>query len=222
LTAELTAEDERVYNDRLAVLRQEYRRRLANGEIKPGADQLVVLSQLRRAGENAKVGPAIQWAEEVRENGGQCIIFTNYRETAEAIASRFNVPALTGETSLSARDRIVADFQSGKQTVFVGTVAAGGVGLTLHANGNCRDVLLLSRPWTPGDATQAEDRAHRIGQTGTVSAVWMQHGDVDTQVDARVIEKASNAEEVLAGKRDALTFANADAMAGEVLAALGW
>lgn len=40
-------------------------------------------------------------------------------------------------------------------------LGAGGVGLTLTA---ACTVILVDRPWTPGDVNQAEDRVRRIGQ----------------------------------------------------------
>ena len=38
------------------------------------------------------------------------------------------------------------------------------LGLTLTRS---HTVILLDRPWTPGDAAQAEDRVRRIGQVRT-------------------------------------------------------
>jgi hypothetical protein len=105
--------------------------------------------------------------------------------------------------------------------VFVGTIGAGGVGINLHAFGACRDVLLVDRPWTPGDAAQVEDRCHRIGQTGTVNAGWLQYGTVDTTVDNLLVSKSENVEEVLAGERKGLSFSQTD-LAGAVVDALGW
>ncbi len=219
---DLTADEQAVYDAKLAALKAEYRRRLASGEIKSGGEKLVLLSQLRLAGSIAKVPAAIELAEEVREQNGQVIIFTEFLESAHAIAKHFGVVAFTGELSATARDEQVTAFQNGTQPVFVGIGKAGGVGLTLHAHGNCRNVILVDRPWTPGDAEQEEKRAHRIGQTNAVLATWVQHGTVDTTIDGILLEKKENSENVLTGTRSTLAFKSPGEIADAVLTALNW
>ena len=220
-TVELTATEEADYNALLASLRAEYNRRLAKGEIKTGGEKLVFLGQLRRAGSLAKTGTAIDIAEEIVEEGGQVVLFFDYIESARKVAEAFGVPVFDGQTSSTARDRIVDDFQSGKTKVFVGT-GAGGEGVTLHANGRCRHVILGDRPWTPGGALQREKRAHRIGQPNAVQAIWLQHGRIDQVVDGILLEKSENIEHVLAGSRQAITFATDGDMAQAVIDALEW
>jgi SNF2 family DNA or RNA helicase len=78
------------------------------------------------------------------------------------------------------------------------TLGAGNVGITLTA-GRC--VILVDRPWTPGDAIQAEKRCHRIGTTGTILSVWLQANGADEAIDALLQEKHEKIELVLAGKR---------------------
>ncbi|MGP2478142.1 hypothetical protein, partial [Listeria monocytogenes] len=79
---------------------------------------------------------------------------------------------------------------------------------TLHAHGNCRNVVLHDRPWTPGDAEQEEKRAHRIGQPNAVLATWLQYGTVDQTIDQILMDKKENSEHVLAGVRTTLSFAS--------------
>jgi SNF2 family DNA or RNA helicase len=52
-------------------------------------------------------------------------------------------------------------------------------------------IILLDRPWTPGEAQQAEDRVRRIGQTKPVTSIWMTAFDLDKQIDA-VLEQKQN------------------------------
>ena len=86
---------------------------------------------------------------------------------------------LTGETPSVKRAQAVENFQQGLSPVFVGTFGAGGVGLTLTA---ACTIILVDRPWTPGDAMQAEDRVRRIGQTKKVTSIWMTAFEVDEQI----------------------------------------
>jgi hypothetical protein len=64
--------------------------------------------------------------------------------------------------------------------------------LTLTAS--C-SVILLDRPWTPGDTRQAEDRIRRIGQTKNSKSYWMSGFELDKQIDDMIVtkEEASNA-----------------------------
>jgi hypothetical protein len=51
-------------------------------------------------------------------------------------------------------------------------------------------VLLIERPWTPGDAEQAEDRCHRIGMGSALTSHWLQLGVADQLVDGLIASKA--------------------------------
>jgi len=98
----------------------------------------------------------------------------------------------------TTRQDYVDAFQAGKMKVFVGTIKAGGVGITLTA---ADTVILHDRALTPGDAVQAEDRLHRIGQHKNVTAIWLQATDTDRKIDDLLVAKQQRIELVLAGKR---------------------
>ena len=198
--AELSAEAKKHYDETFSRLRAEYQRRLAAGEIMDGGEALVMLNHLRHAGSVAKIECAIELAQEIVEQGGSVVLFTEFTESAKQIASAFNGSAelLTGETPQADRQVMVDRFQAGKSKVFVGTIKAGGVGITLTA---AQTVILADRPWTPGDAVQAEDRLHRIGQCNAVTAIWLQANGTDRAIDALLEKKQERIELVLAGKR---------------------
>lgn len=70
---------------------------------------------------------------------------------------------LTGDTR--DRDGAITRFQDGKAPIFLISLKAGGVGLTLTA----ADTVILYDPWwNPAVERQAMDRAHRIGQDKSV------------------------------------------------------
>jgi len=64
--------------------------------------------------------------------------------------------------------------------IFVGGIQAAGVGITLTAAAVC---IFAELDWVPANISQAEDRLHRIGQTGSV---LVQHLVVDGSLDARM------------------------------------
>lgn len=197
---ELTAAQEADYLANIEAMRADYEARLDRGEVMSGGEAIVTLGQLRLAGSVAKVAAAVELAEQCLEEGSQVVIFTEYLQTAATLAEHFGVEPYTGSTGVAEREAIVGRFQAGEDRVFVGIGKAGGVGLTLHAHGRCRNVILVDRPWTPGDAEQEEKRAHRIGQPNAVCSTWLQLGEADARVDAILVAKKRDSELVLSGR----------------------
>lgn len=68
-----------------------------------------------------------------------------------------------------------------KVRVFVGSILASGVGITLV---RAKVVVFAEIDWVPGNMTQAEDRVHRIGQ---YDGVLIQHLVINGSPDARMI-----------------------------------
>ncbi|BDI20975.1 hypothetical protein ANSO36C_67770 (plasmid) [Nostoc cf. commune SO-36] len=191
---------------------------LAYNPANPEAEALVTINILRKVGSEFKVDATIALAEELLEQGQQVVIFTEFVDSAKAIAVSLDGLLLTGETKPTERQILIDQFQSGDSKVFVGTIKAGGVGLTLTAASN---VIMVDRPWTPGDAEQAEDRCHRLGQQNAVFATWLQLGHVDQAIDDLLIQKQQRIELVLKGKRKTLKGINsAKDLARELLAIL--
>ncbi|WP_373527366.1 DEAD/DEAH box helicase [Nostoc sp.] len=216
--AVLEASAAKSYQERIRSLVDDYRRRAKLGEVDENAEALVTLNILRKVGSEFKVDGAITLAEEMLEQGQQVVIFTEFVESAKAIASKLNGLLLTGDTKPETRQGLVDQFQAGENKVFVGTIRAGGVGITLTAASN---VILVDRAWTPGDCEQAEDRCHRLGQENAVFATWLQLSEIDKAIDGLLIQKQQRIELVLKGKRKTLQGINsASDLAKELLAIL--
>lgn len=163
-----------------------------------GADGIVELNILRHCSSLAKIETGIDMAEEVMENGGQVVVFVGFKTTAAEIARKIGAGVITGEQSAEERQATVDAFQAGVLKSIVSTLGAGNVGITLTAG---RTVILLDRPWTPGDALQAEDRCYRIGQKGSVLAIWVQATESDIGLDALLENKYAQGETIMEGKR---------------------
>lgn len=103
----------------------------------------------------------------------QIVVFGQSKQVINMLGSRLaakGIPAglLTGDTPQKDRDSLVAKFQAGRLRVFAGTIAAGGVGITLTA---ASTVVFLDRAWSPSVNRQAEDRLHRLGQKNAVQVI---------------------------------------------------
>ena len=91
-------------------------------------------------------------------------------ELAGAAAERLGrkVGYIVGGQSARQRTAVVDAFQAGQLDAVFATTSAGGVGITLTA---ASTVVFLQRPLSLVESLQAEDRAHRIGQTSHVEYI---------------------------------------------------
>ncbi len=215
---DLTLAKRKAYHLEVSRLIQDYRNRASQGLVNPDSEALVTINILRKIGSKYKVDAAIQETLDWLEEGQQVVIFTEFLESVnllyKELSKQTKVEILTGETKQDKRQAIVDNFQSGKTKVFIGTIKAGGVGLTLTASSF---VILVDRGWTPGDAYQAEDRTHRIGAKNTVTSTWLQLGEIDRTIDELLQSKQENIELVLKGKRKTIDTSSLQGMARQLL-----
>lgn len=133
----------------------------------------------------------------VSQIDGQTIIWANYRFSVQQIADMLRtgvddeqIGVYTGATSDDERSRIVRDFASGKVRYFVGNPQVGGTGINLTA---ARDVVYFDNNYRLDLRLQSEDRAHRIGQTGSVTYTDIEALDT---VDAKIIKALRDKQDI--------------------------
>jgi SNF2 family DNA or RNA helicase len=203
--ADLTPESTITYNNAFKVFRDKWKERVNKNLIISSNEKLVMFMQLRHATSWAKLYAAEKIAEELNDNNKQAVFFVSFTDTADSLAqsiSKFaTVGKITGDVSQIIRQKVIDDFQSGNTRFAVCTFGAGGTGITLNS---AHHVLLVDRPWTPGDALQAEDRLHRIGQKNTVMADWIQCGAVDQRIDELLLRKQGNISTIMTGNKTEL------------------
>jgi SNF2 family DNA or RNA helicase len=193
----------RHYNEVIAAKRDELQLLVARGKFPEESQALVMLGAIRQAASAVKIVTALEIAEQAVEEGGQIVLFTEFLATAHAIfeaakSAKLRPEILTGATKADDRKPIVDRFQNGDSKVFIGTIKAGGVGITLT---KASTIVLVDRAWTPGDNFQAEDRCHRISQHWPVTAIWLQYGGLDHRIDSLILKKQERIDLVLEGKR---------------------
>jgi len=113
---------------------------------------------------SAKLDYLMDMLEELVEEGRRVLVFSQFVQMLNLIEAEiqnrgWSYEMLTGST-LNRQER-VDRFQEGKSSVFLLSLKAGGLGLTLTE----ADTVILYDPWwNPATERQAMDRAHRIGQ----------------------------------------------------------
>jgi SWI/SNF-related matrix-associated actin-dependent regulator 1 of chromatin subfamily A len=153
----------------------------------PRANLLVALTRARLRIAAAKTERTIEFVEGAVAQGEKVIVFTGFDEPARRIHTHFGGAAvlLTGATPAHRRQGLVDRFQGDDSVrVFVANLIAGGVGLNLTA---ARQVVFNDLDWTPANHWQAEDRAYRIGQTGTVNVSYLVARNTVDEFVARVL-----------------------------------
>jgi hypothetical protein len=158
------------------------------GPLEEGGEGFTELAAARKAVGLAKVPFAIEHLKAVLENTDKVVVMAHHYEVVDALKAalvEYGVVGVDGRvTDITKRDAAVQEFQNNPNIrVFVGTIQAAGVGLTLTA---ASTVVFAELDWVPGNMTQAEDRCHRIGQ---LDAVLVQHLVFDGSVDANLVEK---------------------------------
>lgn len=152
----------------------------------------------------SKINPRLKALLEVIENvQGKAIIWATYRYSIielEAalvkIYGREAVATFSGMTSNDDRDRVEDAFQDLDNPLrfMITQPQAGGTGRTFTA---AKDVIYWNNSYSLILRLQSEDRAHRIGQTGTVTYTDIEASDtVDGAIIEALIKKVNLAAEI--------------------------
>ncbi len=143
---------------------------------------------------------------ELMEEGRKVLIFSQFTSMLALIADMLNeqkIPfaLLTGDTA--DRDTPIEQFQSGKVSVFLLSLKAGGVGLNLTA----ADTVIHYDPWwNPAVEAQATARAHRMGQDKPVIVTKLvAKGTLEERMLTMLARKRDLASALLEGEGNALT-----------------
>ena len=124
------------------------------------------------------------------EGAAKVIVFTMHIAMADYLEKRFSerCVSLTGEDTNPRRRRdAVRSFQEDKQTeLFIGNFKAAATGLTLTA---ANREIMAELHWNPAIMAQAEDRAHRIGQTRGVVVDYLVCKDTTDEDILRTIKR---------------------------------
>lgn len=156
--------------------------------------ELSEIAKIRHATALAKVPFVLEHIESTLEQVDKLVVFAHHHDVINAIYEEFKNVSLviTGETPQEKRQAIVESFQKDKKyKLFIGSIQASGVGITLTAASR---VIFVELDWVPANITQAEDRCHRIGQHDNV---LVQHMVLENSLDARMVRLIVEKQEII-------------------------
>ena len=140
----------------------------------------------------------------VEETDGKVIIWATYREDirkiVEALKKAYGEASTVeyhGGVDTTLRQEAIALFQDvkGPTRYFVGNTQTGGYGITLTA---ANTMIYYSNSYDLEKRLQSEDRAHRIGQTGSVTYVdLIAEKTIDERIVTALKKKVNIANEIM-------------------------
>ena len=179
LRVELSSDEQALYDN----LRQQASANLEEAGQKNALQTLAEITRLRQAAchprlineklqiPSSKTLAFLHLVEELRQSGHRALVFSQFTSHLALIREALDQQGtpylyLDGSTTPAERDKLVRQFQTGDQPLFLISLKAGGLGLNLTA---ADYVVHLDPWWNPAVEDQASDRAHRIGQERPVT-----------------------------------------------------
>jgi len=177
-----------------------------------------------RRGDSAKLDAIEDLVVSCQDAGRKMLIFSQFTSYLDLIAQRLrrlDVPydLITGATSKKRRLELVEQFNRDATPVFLISLKAGNTGLNL--TGAC--VVVHADPWWNAAAQeQANDRAHRIGQTQDVNVYQIVAKDT---IEERILNLQHSKSDLASRFVDSAASTGAASVAGlsrkDLLALLG-
>lgn len=195
---ELGSEERKIYND----LRRDLKANIRGKELTT-IDKLTWLTKAQQicdsleivAGANVKKSSKLEALIQIvneQTKVRKIVIFSKFKSMTTIIArelAHLNPVHLNGDMPSEERAEIIKRFQNDdKCRVFISTIGAGGVGITLTA---ADLVVMYDRAWSPSANIQAIDRLHRLGQKNSVLVVTLRvRNSVEQHVEKVWLKKA--------------------------------
>ena len=127
----------------------------------------------------------------LRREGHRCLLFTQMSRMLDIFETflnmhHFSYLRMDGSTSLPQRQKMMEKFNNDNQVfIFILSTRAGGLGINLIG---ADTVIFYDSDWNPAMDAQAQDRAHRIGQTRDVHIYRLIS---ESTVEENILKKAN-------------------------------
>lgn len=165
-------------------------------------EMMVKMGILKQISARGKMRAVKEHVDEVLENGEKLILFCHLKEIVQHIKEEYpGALTITGDDDSDSRQRAIELFQNDRRyPLIICSLTAAGIGITLTASST---VSFVEFPWTFALCEQAEDRAHRIGQTDNVQCNYFLGEDtIDHYCYYDIIQKKKNLAMTVTGSTD--------------------
>lgn len=142
----------------------------------------------------AKVPMAIEYIQNLMNQGLKVVVFAYHQDVIKALQARWHnsCALIYGGTPVKKRQAEADRFQEDPNcNPFIGQYTAAGTGYTLI---EAYHVVCVEMTWLPYELSQAEDRCHRIGQEDTV---FVHHLIVEGSMDEGMLGKIYSKQEII-------------------------
>jgi superfamily II DNA or RNA helicase len=150
---------------------------------------------------SAKIDVLVEQLREISAEGHRALVFSTFTGFLGRVRARLEQESIATDYldgATQRRGEVIEKFRTGDAPVFLISLKAGGVGLTLT---EADYVFVLDPWWNPAAEAQAVDRAHRIGQHRTVMVYRLvSTGTIEEKVMALKARKAALFAQVIDGE----------------------
>lgn len=156
-----------------------------------------ILSRIRHETALKKVPYVVEFVKNILESEEKVIVFAHHQDVISLLKVDFpNSVVIMGDTPTKERQKAIDLFQFDPEIrVFIGSIQASGVGITLTASST---VVFAELDWIPANITQCEARACRIGQKNAVNSYHLVvNGTIDAHLAKTIIRKQEIVDAVL-------------------------
>jgi SNF2 family DNA or RNA helicase len=167
-------------------------------------DDLFPDASLKDKMHSEKFATLLEKVEEIIDSEQKVVIFSQYREMLAVMEgylsrSRIGYSILVGGMSSKQREAGIHRFQNdpeNKTPVFLASLKAGGVGISLTSASN---VIHYDRWWNPAVENQATDRVYRSGNASLIVNVYrlMAKNTIEEKIDSIMKRKQALMENII-------------------------
>ncbi|KAH9873736.1 hypothetical protein IAQ61_004363 [Plenodomus lingam] len=143
--------------------------------------------------DSGKVTALLALLKKYKENGDRALVFSQFTSVMDILGWVFddhdiNFMRMDGSTPIAERQSLMDVFYSDTSIeLFMISTKSGGAGINLAC---ANKVIIFDSSFNPQDDIQAENRAHRVGQTREVEVVRLvTKGTVEEQIYALGVSK---------------------------------
>lgn len=187
------------------------------------AERLVKWGYLKRLSSQLKMKGVLEWIDNfLKESQSKLILFAVHKDVVSTLYERYKPISVKvdGSVNKEHRKNAVDAFQHNRKIkIFIGNIRAAGVGLNLTA---ADTVAFVELSWTPGEHSQAEDRAWaRVNDMHGCNVFYLIANDtIEVKLMDLIDKKQKVLDEVLDGKRGASGFELMDLLEDQLLGEL--